>query len=182
MSLKLYLKKLPDDPAREHFASACGSTISYLRLVAYGSRQASLELAQRIEVESCGAVPVESLVSDPARLEAMRRFVDGRRGDTPPPASPAPCSAFAPAEAGGAVARAARPAAAGGKPPRDLTRWAVEPGNWRRFFPALATDPERPAAPKSTEHASAPDRRASERRVHERRNRERRSSRPGKER
>lgn len=64
----------------------------------------------------------------------------------------------------------------------DLTRWSVEPGNWRRFFPALAAEPERPAAPKSSEHASAPDRRASERRVHERRNRERRSSRPGKER
>lgn len=75
MLLKNYLRDLKEDERRLRLARACGSSWSYLRLVAYGARQPSLELALRIELETSGAVLVEDLVRDVDRVEALHRFV-----------------------------------------------------------------------------------------------------------
>jgi DNA-binding transcriptional regulator YdaS (Cro superfamily) len=52
MSLKTFIRELPDDDMRRDFAARCGTTIGHLRNVMYGQRQCSAELAVAIERES----------------------------------------------------------------------------------------------------------------------------------
>lgn len=64
MMLKPYLRTLPDKAAREAFASRCGTTLTYLRFVAYKAKKASAELAIAIERESGGKVRADEVRPD----------------------------------------------------------------------------------------------------------------------
>lgn len=68
MELKDYLRTLGSDEARESFALRCGTTLNYLRLIAYNrsgrGKRASAELAICIDRESHGVVPVEKIRPD----------------------------------------------------------------------------------------------------------------------
>lgn len=68
MELKDYLRTLGSDDARERFAHRCGTTLNYLRLIAYNrsgrGKRASAELAICIDRASLGMVPVEKVRPD----------------------------------------------------------------------------------------------------------------------
>lgn len=64
MKLLDYLKDLADDGARKAFATKCGTSLGYLRLVAYGHKPASEGLAIRIEVASERKVQCEEVLPD----------------------------------------------------------------------------------------------------------------------
>lgn len=64
MDLKTYLRGLQDDSSRGAFAERCGTTLKYLRMVAYGAKTIGESLALNIERESGGAVRVETLRPD----------------------------------------------------------------------------------------------------------------------
>lgn len=66
MDLKTYLRTLPDEAARLAFAERCGTTLKYLRMVAYKAKTIGESLALNVERESSGAVRVESLRPDVA--------------------------------------------------------------------------------------------------------------------
>lgn len=63
MDLKTYLRGVPPDE-REAFAQRCGTTLNYLKQVAYGGKVPSAELCIGIARESGGAVPCGSLRRD----------------------------------------------------------------------------------------------------------------------
>lgn len=67
MDLKTFVKSLPDEGAREAFASRCGVALGHIRNVMYGTRDCSAELAVAIERESGGAMSRTSLYSGDAR-------------------------------------------------------------------------------------------------------------------
>lgn len=79
MNLRDYLRSLPGDDAREAFAAASGTTLNYLKLIAYNrsgkGKRAGAALAVRIDRASGGMVPVEVLRPDVdwAYLREMRR-------------------------------------------------------------------------------------------------------------
>jgi len=56
MQLLDYLKTLPDEASRARFALACGTSVGYLRGVAYGHKNPSDSLCIRIQAETSGAV------------------------------------------------------------------------------------------------------------------------------
>lgn len=68
MELKNYLRSLAGEAEREAFAARCGTSLTYLRLIAYNKngkgKRASAKLAVEIDRESDGAVPVELLCPD----------------------------------------------------------------------------------------------------------------------
>lgn len=64
MMLKAYLRSLAGRPAKEAFATRCGTSFKYLRLVAYGAKKCSVELAIAIERESAAQVRAEELRPD----------------------------------------------------------------------------------------------------------------------
>lgn len=71
MDLKAYLRTLGKDrpraemlAARDGFARRCGTSLNYMKLVAYRSKKPNAELCIAIERESGGAVPVEELRPD----------------------------------------------------------------------------------------------------------------------
>lgn len=65
MSLLNYLKSLPDEAAREVFASRCETSLGYLRQIAYGNKPGfSEKLAIAIERESAQQVTCEELRPD----------------------------------------------------------------------------------------------------------------------
>ena len=64
MELKLYLKSLADEAAREGFAAKCGTTVGHLRNVSYGLRPAAPELCVAIEQATGGAVTRRDLRPD----------------------------------------------------------------------------------------------------------------------
>lgn len=66
MDLKTYLRSLAGDPERSAFAERCGTTLKYLRMVAYKAKTIGESLALNIERESGGAVRVETLRPDVA--------------------------------------------------------------------------------------------------------------------
>lgn len=63
-SLIDYIKGLPDDKAREKFASRVGSSVGHLRNVGYGYKPCSHKLAALVWTESDGIVSRESLCPD----------------------------------------------------------------------------------------------------------------------
>lgn len=68
MELKDYLRGLGSDEKREAFARSCGTTLNYLKLIAYNrngkGKRASASLAVEVDRESGGLVPVEVLRPD----------------------------------------------------------------------------------------------------------------------
>lgn len=56
-----YIKNMPDDQVRENFATNCGTTLGYLKLVMYGNRNCSAALAINIDRESKGKITCEVL-------------------------------------------------------------------------------------------------------------------------
>jgi hypothetical protein len=62
--LKVFIKALPDDEAREAFAVRCKSTLGHIKNVMYGTRFAAPELAAALERETGGAVRCERLRPD----------------------------------------------------------------------------------------------------------------------
>lgn len=66
MDLKNYLRTLGGDKERSSFAERCGTTLKYLRMVAYGAKTIGESLALNVERESGGAVRVETLRPDVA--------------------------------------------------------------------------------------------------------------------
>lgn len=63
MCLKTYLRNMKPEE-RETFASDCGTTLKYMRLVAYRAKKPNAELCIAIERESGGAVRCEALRPD----------------------------------------------------------------------------------------------------------------------
>lgn len=63
MALKHFLRPMNEED-RDAFATACGTTLKYLKLVAYKAKKPNAELCIAIERESGGVVPVESLRPD----------------------------------------------------------------------------------------------------------------------
>lgn len=63
MELKTFIRAVPRG-ARDDFAIRCGTTLKYLRQVAYKAKPCSAELAIAIERESRGAVTVEEMRPD----------------------------------------------------------------------------------------------------------------------
>lgn len=63
MELKSYLRGVPIDE-REEFARRCGTTLNFLRLVAYRNKTPNAELCIGIARETRGAVPVTELRPD----------------------------------------------------------------------------------------------------------------------
>ena len=63
MELKQFIRSVPLDQ-REGFAQRCGTSLNYLKLVAYKAKPCSERLAIAIERESAGAVTVEELRPD----------------------------------------------------------------------------------------------------------------------
>jgi DNA-binding transcriptional regulator YdaS (Cro superfamily) len=61
MGLKEFLHQLPNEEAREAFATRCGTTLGYLKLIAYGHKHAGEKLAINIERESRQKVRCEAL-------------------------------------------------------------------------------------------------------------------------
>lgn len=59
-----YIKKMPTNSEREDFATRCGTTFGYLKLVMYGNRNCSAALAVKIDKESKGAVSCDDLCPD----------------------------------------------------------------------------------------------------------------------
>jgi len=64
MDLKTFLKSLPDEPAREAFASKCEVTLGHLRNVSYITRPCAPALAVAIERESGQQVTRQELCPD----------------------------------------------------------------------------------------------------------------------
>lgn len=64
MTLKEFLAGLPDEAAKEAFATRCKTSLGQLKQVAYGSRRAGESLAINIERESFRAVTCEELRPD----------------------------------------------------------------------------------------------------------------------
>ena len=64
MDLKTYLRTIPDDQGRMAFAQRCGTSLKYLRMVAYKAKTVGESLAVNIERETGGAVTVETLRPD----------------------------------------------------------------------------------------------------------------------
>lgn len=62
--LKAYLRSLEGEDAKLAFAKRCGTSLNYLKSVAYNAKKASESLAINIERESSGAVKVEMLRPD----------------------------------------------------------------------------------------------------------------------
>lgn len=60
--LDLLNSKSVEDQSK--FAAACGTTVGYLRLIAYGNRRCGESLAINIDRESGGAVSIEELRPD----------------------------------------------------------------------------------------------------------------------
>jgi DNA-binding transcriptional regulator YdaS (Cro superfamily) len=75
-----FLNGLPV-PEQERFAERCGTSIGYLRQIAYGHRKCVAELAINIERESKRAVVCEELcpTADWAYVRAERRRKGARR-------------------------------------------------------------------------------------------------------
>jgi len=63
MQLKAFIRKVPPDD-REDFAKRCGTTLKFLRQVAYGAKTPSAELCIGIARETGGDVPVRELRPD----------------------------------------------------------------------------------------------------------------------
>jgi DNA-binding transcriptional regulator YdaS (Cro superfamily) len=59
-----YLKSLPKE-AREPFAKRCGTSLGFLKLIAYGAKPCSPELAVAIDRESHGQVAYRELCPEP---------------------------------------------------------------------------------------------------------------------
>lgn len=64
MDLKTYLRTLPDESARLAFSERCGTSLKYLRMVAYKAKTIGESLALKVELESGGSVRVETLRPD----------------------------------------------------------------------------------------------------------------------
>lgn len=68
MELKDFLRGLGTDEKRDAFARSCGTTLNYLKLIAYNrngkGKRASASLAVLVDRESSGQVPVEILRPD----------------------------------------------------------------------------------------------------------------------
>lgn len=64
MQLRVFIKSLPDEEAREAFAVRCGTSIGHLRNVGYGQKPCSHALAAAIERESSGEVKRPELCPD----------------------------------------------------------------------------------------------------------------------
>lgn len=64
MDLKTYIREMAKE-ARPDFAQRCGTSLGFLRLVAYGAKPCSPELAVAIDRESGGAVPYRQLCPEP---------------------------------------------------------------------------------------------------------------------
>lgn len=62
--LREYVNSLPDQAAKEEFASRCGTTLGMLRQIAGGFRPASEAVAINIDRESDGQVPCEEIRPD----------------------------------------------------------------------------------------------------------------------
>lgn len=80
-SLKEFIQKLPNEDARAAFAAKCGTTIGYLRLIAYGHKHCGERLAINIERESALAgrkVHCETLCP-----EADWDYIRGTKKPTP---------------------------------------------------------------------------------------------------
>lgn len=75
MDFYTYIKAL-SGPARQLFATNCGTTYPRLRQIAYGNEPASPELCVAIDRESFGAVPYAS-VND--RWKERNEQGDGRK-------------------------------------------------------------------------------------------------------
>ena len=77
MDLRTYIKSLPDEPAREAFATRCETSIGHIRNVMYLLRPCGTELAVHIERESGRRVTRKELRPDwgkhwPELLNASR--------------------------------------------------------------------------------------------------------------
>lgn len=64
MELKTYIKQLPKEE-RDPFAKRCGTSMGFLRLIAYKTKRCSPELAVEIDRESNGLVPYKELCPAP---------------------------------------------------------------------------------------------------------------------
>lgn len=64
MNLKDYLRQLGSDDARDAFAQACGTSLNYLKLIAYGAKRAGAATAINIDRASNGTVRCEDLRPD----------------------------------------------------------------------------------------------------------------------
>ena len=60
-SLINFIKNMSDDQVREKFATKCGTTLGYLKLVMYGNRKCSAALAINIDRESKGEITCDVL-------------------------------------------------------------------------------------------------------------------------
>lgn len=63
MDLKTYLRNLPKEE-REPFAERCGTSLNYLKLVAYKAKIPAEKLCIEVERESNGSVRCEDLRDD----------------------------------------------------------------------------------------------------------------------
>lgn len=63
-SLKIFLKSLETDEAREAFAGKCGTTLGHMRNASYGLRPLAPEICASAERESGGALVCDSLRPD----------------------------------------------------------------------------------------------------------------------
>lgn len=64
MNLKTYLRELGTDEARLEFARRCGTSVAYLRMIAYNAKRCGEALAMTIDQMTEGAVTVEELRPD----------------------------------------------------------------------------------------------------------------------
>lgn len=64
MELKTYLKQLDGELERVEFARLCGTSIGYLRNIAYCGRPCGERLAIELEKNSSGAIRCEDLRPD----------------------------------------------------------------------------------------------------------------------
>lgn len=62
--LKAFLRGVEGEEAQVQFAGRCGTTLKYLRQVAYGAKKANETLAINLERETDGAVRVERVRPD----------------------------------------------------------------------------------------------------------------------
>ena len=73
MTLKEFIKQI-DKINRDDFASRCGTSFAYLRLVGYGHKPCSDALALAVERESGGLVTVAELRPEFARALAVSGY------------------------------------------------------------------------------------------------------------
>lgn len=71
--LKTFLRGLKSEAEKEAFASRCGTTWNYMRMVAYSAKAASPELAIAIDMNSGGVVPAETVCPKHAEKFAYLR-------------------------------------------------------------------------------------------------------------